>query len=121
MVPLAIQPDYPIVRASNLSECCSRCTVAATRLTIYLWRGFKGARGLLIYPKGTWKTIHVRFCLMRYYSKGYQQGLQGSPTSMTTSCISCVHASPNSQVYALNDRSRGLKMSEHVSSQKKNC
>ena len=35
---------------------------------------------------------------------------------MTTSCISCVHASPNPQVYALNDRSRGLKTSEHVSS-----
>ena len=40
---------------------------------------------------------------------------------MTTSCISCVHASPNPQIYALNDRSRGLKTPEHVSSQKKIC
>ena len=54
---------------------------------------------------------------MRYYSKGYPQGLQGSPTSVTTSCISCVHASPNLQVYVLNDRSCGLKTPEHVSSQ----
>jgi len=39
---------------------------------------------------------------------------------MTTSCISCVHAShQNLQVYVLNDRSRGLKNSENVSSQKK--
>ena len=38
---------------------------------------------------------------------------------MTTSCISCVHASQNPQVYALNDRSYGLKTPEHVSSQKK--
>ena len=75
--------------------------------------------GLPIYPEGTWKTVHAWFCLMRYYSKGYPQGLQGSPTDVTTSCISCVHASPNPQVYALNDRSRGLKTSEHVSSQKK--
>ena len=57
------------------------------------------------------------FCLMRYYSKGYPHGLQGSPTDVTTSCISCVHASPNPQFYALNDRSRGLKTPEHVSSQ----
>ena len=63
--------------------------------------------------------VRARFCLMRYYSKGYPQGLQGSPTDVTTSCISCVHASPNLQVYALNDRSRGLKTPEHVSSQKK--
>ena len=56
---------------------------------------------------------------MRYYSKGYPQGLQGSPTDVTTSCISCVHVSPNLQVYMLNDRSRGLKTLEHVSSQKK--
>ena len=57
---------------------------------------------------------------MRYYSKGYPQGLQGSPTDVTTSCISCVHASPNPQFYAFNDRSRGLKTPEHVSSLKKN-
>ena len=76
-------------------------------------------RGLPIYPEGTWKTVRARFCLMRYYSKGYPQGLQGSPTDVTTSCISCVHASPNPQVYALNDRSRGLKTPKHVSSQKK--
>ena len=76
--------------------------------------------GLPIYPEGTWKTVRARFCLMRYYSKGYPQGLQGSPTDVTTSCISCVHASPNPQIYALNDRSRGLKTPEHVSSPKKN-
>ena len=87
---------------------------------VYLWRGFKGARGLPIYLEGTWKTVCARFCLMRYYLKGYPQRLQGSPTSVTTSCISFVHASPNPQVYALNDRSRGLKTPEHVSSQKKN-
>jgi len=54
---------------------------------------------------------------MCYYSKGYPQGLQGSPTDVTTSCISYVHASQNPQVYALNNRSRGLKTLEHVSSQ----
>ena len=75
--------------------------------------------GLPIYPEGTWKTVRARFCLMRYYSKGYPQGLQGSPTDVTTSCISCVHASPNPQIYVLNDKSRGLKTPEHVSSQKK--
>jgi len=116
-VPLSIQPNYLIVCVSNLPECYSWCTVAARWLIVYLWRGFKGARRLPIYPEVTWKIVCAQFCLMRYYSKGYPQGLQGSPTSMTTSCISCVHASPNLQVYALNDRSRGLKTPEHVSRQ----
>ena len=48
---LVIQPDYPIVRTSNLSECCSRCTVAARWPTIYLWQGFKGAYGAFDIPK----------------------------------------------------------------------
>ena len=118
-VPLAVQPDYPIICARNLSECYSQCTVAVRQPTVYLWRGFRGARGLPIYPEGAGKTVCAQFCLMRYYSKGYPQGLQGSPTSVTTSCISCMHASPNPQVYVLNDRSRGLKMLEHISIQKK--
>ena len=36
---------------------------------------------------------------------------------MTTSCISYLHDSPNLQVYALNNKSQGLKTLEHVSSQ----
>ena len=53
---------------------------------------------------------------MRYYLKGYTEGLKWSPTSVTTSCSSSVHASQNPQVYVINDGSHGLKMSEHNSS-----
>jgi hypothetical protein len=59
---------------------------------------------------------------MRYHSKGYQQGLQGWPTDvrLRTTCISCVYESLNHGFMRVTTDLCGLKMSEYVSTLKKN-
>lgn len=47
----------------------------------------------MIYMKVHGNEISYRCCLMRYYLKGYQHGLQGLPKRDST-CISYMYSSP---------------------------
>jgi hypothetical protein len=59
---------------------------------------------------------------MRYYLKGYQQGLQGWPTDvcLRTTCISCVYESLNRGFMRIMTDLCGLKTPEYISTLKKN-
>ena len=62
-----------------------------------------------------------RCCLMRYHSKGYQQGLQGWPIDviLRTTCISCVYESLNFVFMHVTTDLCDLKTPEYVSTLKK--
>jgi hypothetical protein len=59
---------------------------------------------------------------MRYYSKGYQQGLQGWPIDvrLRTTCISCMYESLNHGFMHVMTDLCGLKTLEYVSTLKNN-
>jgi hypothetical protein len=61
------------------------------------------------------------FFLMRYHSKGYQQGLQGWPIDvfLSTTCISYVYESLNCGFMCVTTDICGLKTLEYVSNLKK--
>jgi hypothetical protein len=60
--------------------------------------------------------------MMRYHSKGYQQGLQGWPTDvcLSTTCISYMSESLNHRFMHVTTYIYGLKMLEYVSTLKEN-